>query len=97
AADPGHETRDIVHGNLLNHTCSSPQSICTPDDLTTSRHFGRSESMNAANWSGVIGAGSPPTLLSAATTSGSSKIRFTSALILSTIGRGVPAGANRPC
>jgi hypothetical protein len=32
-----------------------------------------------------------------ATTSGRSKTRFTSAAILSTMGRGVPAGANRPC
>jgi hypothetical protein len=57
----------------------------------------RSVRANAANASGVIGAGSPPTLASAVTTCGSLKMRCTSAAILSTTGRGVPPGAKRPC
>src|SRR6202030_1146540 len=71
-------------------------SICTPDALTTSRHFGRSAAMNAAKASGVIGAGSPPTLVSVATTSGASKICFTSAERFSTLARGVADRARRP-
>src|SRR5579859_2229462 len=95
--EPQHPFADgALRCHVAGRSCRR-QSICTPEARTTACHFGRSDAMNAANASGVIGAGSPPTLRSDAATSGDSKMRFTSAAILSTIGRGVPAGANRPC
>src|SRR5712671_6149559 len=68
-------------------------SMRTPAALTTSAHLARSVRAKAAKASGVIGAGSPPTFSSAVFTPGSPKIRFTSAAILSTMARGVAAGA----
>src|SRR3984893_12429410 len=73
------------------------QSMRAPDILTTSFHLARSARANAANASGESGAGSAPTAVSEETTMGISRMRFTSAASLSTIGLGVPAGANRPC
>src|SRR3977135_4275344 len=74
-----------------------PHCTSTPAACTTACHLRRSEEMNSVNSAGVIGDGTAPTSFRLFCTSGCSKIRFTSPASASTTGRGVPAGANRPC
>src|SRR5262249_51906522 len=69
---------------------SRPRPLMTPSQRP------RSSLRKAPNSSGLVGAGTAPTESRLATTSGSARIRFTSAASASTIRRGVPAGASMP-
>src|ERR1700716_1255087 len=100
----GHVFRSSNGGKAseLNQTqqntwTSRRHSIRRLASFTTAPHLTRSDRAKRANSSGDMGKGSPPTFCRAVTSSGCRKIRFTSAASSSTIGRGVPAGANRPC
>src|SRR3954463_1792174 len=73
-------------------------SIFTPAAFTTSPHFTRWARVKVTKASGLSeSTESAPAFMSCSLTSGSPQMRLASAAILSTIGRGVPAGANNPC
>ena len=88
AGQPLHTFRIMRCGN---------QSILAPDAFTTSAHLVRSPSMNFANSSGVIGDATAPISTASPSRRAARGCASISAAILSTIGFGVPAGANTPC
>ena len=75
---------------------SPAQSTLAPESFTIFAYFGISLRINAANCSGVVGAGSAPCCAKNAFISAVARMRVTSAFHLAMISFGVPAGAMKP-